>query len=201
VPCRTVLAVELEDLQRHWQAFGEQDSLWAILTAPDKRGGGWQLSEFLATEPTDVAGVLGALAQREIAIGQGRALDFGCGVGRLTRVLAEHFDRCDGVDVAASMIKRASSLNRHPDRVRFHDNQSPDLRPFEDGSFTFVLSLFVLQHMEPELMRGYLREFIRVLHPEGVAYFNIPERIALGAAALPSTGWRASLALTESFRC
>ncbi len=186
--------MELEDLQQNWTAFGEQDPLWAILAFPDKRGGGWDLEEFFATGRADVEGVLGELADRGIAIERRRALDFGCGVGRLTQALAEHFDSCDGVDLAASMIERARELNEDRERVRFHHNDAPDLRLFGDGSFDFVLSLIVLQHMKPELMRGYLREFVRILRPGGVAYFQIPERF-VPAEPLPPEAWRASLTL------
>ena len=186
--------MELERLQQHWNAFGEQDPLWAILAFPDKRGGAWDLEEFFATGRADVDDVLRLLADRGIAIERGRALDFGCGVGRLTRALAEHFDSCDGVDLAGSMIERARELNTNGDRVRFHHNAVPDLRLFGDGSFDFILSRLVLQHMEPELMRGYMREFVRVLRPGGVAVFNVPESFVV-AEPLPPEAWRASLTL------
>lgn len=190
-------AMELKDLQQHWTAFGEQDPLWAILTAPGKRGGGWDLDEFFATGRTEVKEVLDVTATRGIVVNAGRALDFGCGVGRLTRALAEHFESCDGVDVAATMIERAVEFNQNGERVRFHHNDASDLSLFADESFDFVLALIVLQHMQPELMRGYMREFLRVLRPAGVAFFNIPERFEL-ADELPPEAWRASLALIGS---
>ena len=155
----------------------------------------WDLDEFFATGRAKVDDVLRMLADRGIAIEMGRALDFGCGVGRLTRALAEHFDSCDGVDLAASMIERARELNEDGERVRFHHNDAPDLRLFGDGSFDFILSLIVLQHMEPELMRGYMREFVRVLRPGGVAFFNVPERFVSRGEPLPPEAWRASLTL------
>ena len=61
------------------------------------------------------------------------------------------------------MIARARQLKKNADRVRFHHNDAPDLRLFDDGCFDFILSMLVLQHMEPQLMRGYMREFVRVL--------------------------------------
>ena len=56
--------MELEDLQQHWTAFGEQDPLWAILTAPGKRGGGWGLDEFFATGRPEVEEVLQTCSPR-----------------------------------------------------------------------------------------------------------------------------------------
>lgn len=43
------------------------------------------------------------------------ALDFGCGVGRLTQALAAHFDEVTGVDISPSMIKLAKKYSRHGD--------------------------------------------------------------------------------------
>jgi 2-polyprenyl-3-methyl-5-hydroxy-6-metoxy-1,4-benzoquinol methylase len=185
--------MELESLERHWNAFGERDPLWAILTVPEKRGGGRDTEEFFASGRWEADEVLRVISDRGVVVERGRALDFGCGVGRLTQALAERFETCDGVDVAASMIERARELNRTGERVRFHHNNASDLALFDDGSFDFILALIVFQHMEPSLMRGYLREFVRVLRPGGVAFFNIPDRF--GLEALPPEAWRASLTL------
>ncbi len=103
-----------------------------------------------------------------------RALDFGCGVGRLTQALAAHFEQVDGVDVSRGMIKLADDLNPFPDSCRFHLNQAGDLALFETGSFDFVFSQITLQHMPPKYSRRYIREFIRLLRPGGVMVFQIP---------------------------
>jgi SAM-dependent methyltransferase len=188
--------MELQRLQEHWNAFGEQDPLWAILSDPAKRGRGWEqdLDEFFASGQAEVDDVLRVLAGRGVTLQNDRALDFGCGVGRLTRALAERFHSADGIDVAASMIERARELNEDSERLRFHHNPAQDLRLFGDESFDFILSLIVLQHMEPGLMRGYMRDFVRVLRPRGVAFFSVPERFLLDEP-LPPDGWRASLTL------
>jgi SAM-dependent methyltransferase len=186
--------MDLQELEQHWHAFGEQDPLWAILSTPGKRGGAWELDEFFATGRSEVAQVLRSIEKRGISYGRERALDFGCGVGRLTQALSDHFARCDGVDVAASMIEHATRLNRRPERVAFHHNEAPDLTIFGDQSFDFVLSSLVLQHMEPGLMTAYLQEFLRVLRVDGVAYFNIPERIVV-PEELPREAWRAKISL------
>ena len=56
------------------------------------------------------------------------AQGFGCGVGRLTRALADHFERVVGIDVAPSMIAQARAMNREYARCNFRVNRSVRLR-------------------------------------------------------------------------
>ena len=54
-------------------------------------------------------------------------------------------------------------------------NARDDLSIFADGAFDFVFSFLVLQHMPPPLAESYLREFVRVLKPGGIGYFQMPK--------------------------
>lgn len=169
--------MSLDDLRRNWDGLGKVDPLWAILAYPERHHGGWNGHEedFFATGRQAVDEVMAMLdgagatpARTE------RALDFGCGAGRLTQGLAGHFDRADGVDIAASMVELARSHNRAGERVEYHLNEQPDLSLFDDDSFDFLLSIIVLQHIPNALKTGYLAEFVRVLRPGGVAAFTVP---------------------------
>jgi SAM-dependent methyltransferase len=185
--------MDLEQLKRHWETFGREDPLWAVLTDPDRRGGRWDLEEFLLTGEHEVQAVFDELAALDASVDRGRALDFGCGVGRLTQALANRFDRCDGVDIAGSMIAEAERINRRGDRIDYHVNSQPDLMLFESETFDFVLSFIALQHMEPRYASRYIAEFIRVLRPGGITVFQLPTgrrrtSIAPSAAASSSGG-------------
>jgi hypothetical protein len=72
------------------------------------------------------------------------------------------------------MVGWANHYNRSPDKCRYHVNTAPDLAIFTDGSFSFVYSHLVLQHMAPEVARGYIGEFVRVLEPGGLLVFHVP---------------------------
>jgi ubiquinone/menaquinone biosynthesis C-methylase UbiE len=93
----------------------------------------------------------------------GRALDFGCGIGRTTQALAFIFDRVDGVDISDEMIRLA--LGHDTGRCCFHHNACADLKLFKARTFDFVYSMIVLQHMPQDMQHGYVREFFRVLKP------------------------------------
>lgn len=131
-----------------------------------------------------------------VSYASGRALDFGCGVGRLTQALAEHFEECDGVDIAGPMIDEARRINRHGDRCRYHVNDTANLQLFPSASFDFVLSIIVLQHMEPRYAGAYIAEFLRVLRPGGVAGFQVPATMSTPPPAAQADGaWQAAISL------
>ena len=173
--------VQISALRRHWERLGRLDPYWAVLTDPGKQGGGWDVAEFFNSGVAEIDDVLQRAARLGLAHSRRRALDFGCGVGRLTQAMATHFTRCDGVDISASMLQAARQHNRWPERCHYHLNPSSDLALFDDGSFDFVYSTLVLQHMEPKYSTAYMREFLRVLAPGGLLVFQIPSQRATEA--------------------
>ena len=184
--------MRIDALKEHWEAYGRSDPLWAVLSEPGLQGNRWDLEEFLRRGEREVADYLAELEGNGVQVRYGRALDFGCGVGRLTQALGERFERCDGVDIAASMVEQARRLNRHGDRVAYHVNPASDLHLFPSETFDFVLSIIVLQHMEPRYAKGYIAEFLRVLRPGGIAVFQLPTGHRRPEHSLPDGAWRAS---------
>jgi ubiquinone/menaquinone biosynthesis C-methylase UbiE len=178
--------MNLKELQKHWHKFGKQDPLWAIITSPDKKGGKWKPDEFFDLGKTHVNSVMAYLNAKGIRIQRKRALDFGCGAGRVTQALADHFDEVCGVDIAPSMVKLARKYNRHGDRCRHYVNDADDLKLFSSNSFDFVHTIIVLQHMLPAYAMAYIKEFVRVLAPDGILMFQIPsERMSRPAGSEP----------------
>jgi len=168
--------VSLDQLQDDWTRLGQEDPLWAVYVAPGTRGGKWDVEAFFALGRQEVDRALSELPKLGLTPGTVRALDFGWGVGRLSQALAGHVDEVIGLDIAPSMLQKARELDRSAGRVQFVLNQQPDLALIPDASVDIVYSSLVLQHMPPELARGYLAEFVRVLAPGGVAIFQVASR-------------------------
>lgn len=168
--------MNLKELQGHWDALGAQDPLYGVLTHAGKRGNAWDPAEFFATGEAEIAALFDGLQRDGEAFGRGCALDFGCGVGRLSQPLAARFQRVIAVDVAPSMLQKARDLAPAGLRIDWTLNERPDLAVVPDASVDLVYSHIVLQHIPPELALGYIGEFVRVLAPGGLAVFQVPER-------------------------
>jgi SAM-dependent methyltransferase len=159
---------------------GAGSTFWAILTEADARHGRWDVDRFFATGVEQVATMLAQTQHYGRPARRGTALDFGCGLGRLTRALAPHFERTYGLDVASTMIERAQHLDTgfgRPGAVFvLHDRE--DLSQYASGSVDFLSCLLVLQHLPSRnAIEAYLREFVRVLSPGGVAVVQLPVRV------------------------
>src|SRR3954467_9640105 len=138
----------LKELQRNWEGLAQADPLWAICTDPGKRNRQWTKEEFFATGRKEIETVLGYAARIGIRIDKtSPALDFGCGVGRLTRAMAEHFPECCGVDISPTMISTAQEFNRDRPRCHFHQNEDTRLQRLQDNHFGFIYTSLVLQHI------------------------------------------------------
>jgi SAM-dependent methyltransferase len=164
----------LKRLRRHWDVLGKKDPLWAVLASDDKRGNRWHVDEFFATGEGEIEEVTTYVEALGVELDHRNALDFGCGVGRLTQALADRFDVVWGVDIAPSMIEQAKLYDRHAGTCHYILNERADLQMFESESFGFIYSNIVLQHMDPRYQRSYIREFVRVLAPGGVLVFQLP---------------------------
>lgn len=166
--------MNLKDQQQHWTEFGRQDPYWAVLSESSKKGNKWNLDEFYREGEVEIQKVHSYLHSMASPIRYRRALDFGCGVGRLSQPLCAVFQEVCGVDISPSMIDLANARNRHPDRCFYHHNARPDLTLFPSDHFDFVYSNLTLQHIEPRFTKQYLKEFIRILAPGGCLIFQLP---------------------------
>ena len=94
------------------------------------------------------------------------AIDFGCGVGRLTFAMTEYANRVVGVDVAAGMREIAEREATAREIAGIELRADLPVTPVD-----WVNSLIVFQHIPPE--RGYLvlEELIALLAPGG--FFSV----------------------------
>lgn len=167
----------LQSINKAWDRLAHEDPLWAVCVSPDKKGNQWDYQDFYKTGEQEIASVMKRAAQLHLKSEGARALDFGCGVGRLSIPLAARFSEVIGIDVSNQMLalaRAAAKKDVNGKRCQFIHNENADLMMLEDASFDFVYSSMVLQHIPAKFSTAYLTDFIRVLKPGGVAIFHIP---------------------------
>ena len=167
--------VSFKTASNNWEGLAQKDAYWAICTDPEKKGGGWKNDEFFYTGRKEIDGIWSYLSVNGwLPKNKEEALDFGCGIGRLSFPLVSIFDRVTGVDVSKTMIQKANEFNQFKDRLSFVHNERPGLSLFSDGTFSFVITLITLQHVPKPHSLTYISEFMRILKPHGIAVFQVP---------------------------
>src|ERR1700691_1964495 len=107
----------LKEIQVNFEGFAQADPLWAICTDSQKRGRRWNREQFFATGELEISRVMQYVQALVLSPRKAdSALDFGCGVGRLTGALSQYFDSCCGVDISPTMIQLAKDFHGHNPR-------------------------------------------------------------------------------------
>ncbi len=181
-----------------WERLACTDPYWAVLTAPRFRGASIAQAdrdEFFTSGERHIADVF---ATCEDLVGQTlvpqRALDFGCGVGRMLPSLARRCESVVGADISPRMIELARAhcarlVIGNTDVVLLDD----DLNGLA-GEFDFVHSLIVFQHISPPYGERVVARLCAGLLPGGLAVLQFP------TATRESPPARAVAALRDVFR-
>jgi len=179
--------------RQQWEALGRVDPYWAVISEPGKKGGRWDPDAFFESGASEIRAVLARVAALGLEPRRGLALDYGCGVGRLTRALAGEFSRVVGVDFSESMLSEARRANAGIPNASFERNDGRSLAATASGSVDFVYSVIALQHSPAASQREIIREFARVVAPGGAVVFQTPARhrlTSLSGLALALVGNR-----------
>ncbi len=111
-----------------------------------------------------VAGWLAGKNQREL-----RALDVGCGTGRLLAFLHDAWPgmKLTGIDLSPPYLAEARRLVGKTARVKLIEGAAESL-PFEDASLDLVTSSFLLHELPKKIRTAVFTEMARVLKPGGL---------------------------------
>jgi len=110
------LQAMFDRIARAWQTFGETEPHWSVLVSEDYRQDKLEenIDRFYASGISDIDVHLNFLRRASLPTSFGKALDFGCGVGRLTLALAPHADQVVGVDKHKMTRSSLQKLLRDP---------------------------------------------------------------------------------------
>ena len=162
-----------------WEWYGQNDPYFGVATSNRFRGA--QLAEdarrvFFDLGEAFVEEVLELARQRlDGEFHPQRALDFGCGVGRVTLPLARRCREVVGVDVSRSMLEHAATNCREGgfNNVRFLETQELDR---VEGEFDLVHSYIVFQHIPRTTGIPIVQRLIDLLKPNGIGVLHFTYR-------------------------
>ncbi|MFN7543599.1 MAG: class I SAM-dependent methyltransferase [Acidobacteriota bacterium] len=171
-----------EQMREDWNRRAREDAHYYVAFGRHEQ----DEQEFLATAGDVLRGL-----EREMKRGlpgerarARRALEIGCGPGRLLKPMAEKFGEIHGVDVSDEMIGLARRRLTEIPHAHAHVGSGADLRQFADESFDFIYSYAVFQHIpSKDVVLSYLREAARVLKPGGLLRFQANNLEAARTAA------------------
>lgn len=132
-----------------WEKFGRQAPYFGVLA--DEKFAADRIhenrDEFFATGRGFVTHLLERYERHFGELPRGRALDHGCGVGRLTFPLAAEFDGVTGIDISPSMLAEAASNAREFGTSNVEFSVADDRLSNAKGEFDFINSYITLQHI------------------------------------------------------
>jgi len=165
---------------RVWNEMAATDPFWAVLSDRGRKRGRWSREEFLETGAAQVGEILEIGRTFGVPHGDAAAIDFGCGAGRLTQPLAERFHTAIGLDISTGMLEIARKLADQRQRIEFRQHSEVGLSGWTTDSVDCVVSDRVLQHVRrPEDALALIAEFVRVLRPGGLLYFQVPASVGI----------------------
>lgn len=134
----------------------------------------WELIEKNDKEWTTPAEEVFYLAENWKSKGFKQFLDVGCGYGRNSIYFAKKGFEISGFDLSERSIE-VTKENAENNNVKFKKLMVADMLnfPFENESFDCLLAFNVISHTDTKGFLKILDEIMRVLKPNGEAYFTL----------------------------
>jgi len=164
---------QLQKMRDDWDQRARENARYYVCTVTKE----WTDEEFFATGERSVAEDirtdLGNICQGKPPA-EMRVLEIGCGVGRMTRALADLFGEVHAVDVSGEMVRQAALALRDRPNAFVYQNNGRDLAVLPALPFDFAFSSIVFQHIPSrEVIENYVKEVHRLLRPGALFKFQV----------------------------
>lgn len=157
-----------------WEDWGRRDPLFGVAGWEGKAKSDahpWTDQEFFAVGEAHWSNHL--RQWKEYGFNPAVCVEIGCGAGRITRQLADCFERVYALDISYSMLAYAARRVEHS-RVLFCVTDGNRL-PLADSSVTGAFSTYVFQHFDDvSEATAYFREIYRVLRGGCTMMISLP---------------------------
>jgi SAM-dependent methyltransferase len=154
------------DTDADWRELGATQPYWGVLAHPDYRTENLtaaNLEAFYATGGDHIDDVVGRLKAATGRQPRGRALDFGCGAGRLAEAMTRYATSVIGYDISPGML----------DEARKRGGKATYVATLPDGPFDWINSFIVFQHIPPERGLALIDDLMARLAPGGLVSLHV----------------------------
>lgn len=162
----------MSDNERIWEFFGENDPYFAVNTISDMRSESIdeeKLKVFFESGEDYVKKIWQEIEKHFISgFSPHRALDFGCGVARLTLPIAKRSGETVGVDISINMLEVAA---KNADLLKIKNVsfiKGDDELSKLTGEFDFIHSFIVFQHINPKIGEVIFKKMVGMLSEGGI---------------------------------
>ena len=172
----------IEEAKTKWNKWAIKDARYAVLSLKKK---------VITDKDIDETGLLEYKKYVEPIlplVNKNKALEVGCGIGRLTQYLVKDFKTVTALDISPNMIEIAKTRANADYLVGDGENYS-----LPDNTYDFAFSYIVFQHMQTKkLVRNNFKEIIRVLKKGGIA------KIHIGTKLIKKSHWSYGVVYTRN---
>jgi 2-polyprenyl-3-methyl-5-hydroxy-6-metoxy-1,4-benzoquinol methylase len=162
-------------IQNQWELIGQNEPHWSVLTNDKfkKINLDDNLNEFFQTGYETFEIIQSMLERNSVIISPNQTcFDFGCGVGRITKHLANIFDNIIGSDISKHHLKICEKNLPLDKNVKLiHLKELSDIEKIKN--FDFFCSFVVFQHNPPPITSYFLSKILSNLNFGGSAIFQI----------------------------
>lgn len=161
-----------QDTDKEWEKFGKEDPYFGVITHDKFRKSNLTdavKAEFFESGYRYIDEVLETIRNHiDPNFTIKRALDFGCGVGRLVIPLAKVAQEVTGIDVSEAMLAEAQKNCEASSLHNVTLIKSDDSLSQLNGSYNFIHSFIVFQHISPDRGEQIFDNLIAHLESEGI---------------------------------
>ncbi|CAN7278520.1 class I SAM-dependent methyltransferase [Paenibacillus sp. LjRoot56] len=104
-----------------------------------------------------------------------KVLDAGCGTGYGSFILAQSAESVIGIDISHETIEWCKEHYEVQDNLTFKQASLEEL-PFIDAEFDCIINFEVIEHVDKNIQRAFLKEAKRVLKSTGVIIMSTPNK-------------------------